>query len=155
RTNEELEPILMKLTEQAGRRLRGHGSVSHGVHMFTLQKDGYLWHQQRLQKTEIYTTMEQKQGVWNVFNKRPSTDIIYKIGVSFYDLEPKDYVQTRLFEDTDNFLKLRTLSDTVDEINDEMGEFSVRSGTMLSTEDLVVDRISFGGVKELEDLYER
>ncbi len=152
-TVEELEPVLYKLIEKAGRRLRRHGSVAHGIHIFTLCKDGYFWHQQRLQDVEMYTTLELYKGMWRVFSKRPQNEKIFKIGVSFYDLEPKEFVQARLFEDTDNFLRLRTLSDTVDKINDEWGEFVVRTGKMLNTEDLVVDRISFGGVKELEDLY--
>lgn len=149
----ELEPILMKLTEKAGRRLRRHGSVAHGVHMFALHKNGYYWHQQRLQDTEMYTTMELYKGMWRVFNRKPVQDTVSKIGVSFYDLEPKEYVQARLFEDTDNFLKLRTVSDAVDKINDEWGEFVVRSGNMVDTDDLVIDRIAFGNTKELEDLY--
>ena len=152
-SDKEIEPILIKLTEKAGRRLRRQGFVAHGVHVFTLCSNGYYWHQQRLQDSEMYTTMELYKGVWRVLHRRPNKERIYKIGISFYDLVPKNNVQARLFDDVDSLLKLRRVSDCVDEINDEFGEFVVRPGTMIETDDLVVDRIAFGGVKELEDLY--
>ena len=42
----------------------------------------------------------------------------------------------------------------VDHINDRWGEFVVTPALMMGMEDIILDRISFGGVKELRELYE-
>lgn len=42
----------------------------------------------------------------------------------------------------------------MDEINDKYGEFTIVPGLMLDMDDLILDRLAFGGVKELEDLYQ-
>ncbi len=41
----------------------------------------------------------------------------------------------------------------MDEMNDRYGEFTVVSGLMIDMDDLILDRIAFGGVKELAELY--
>jgi hypothetical protein len=41
----------------------------------------------------------------------------------------------------------------MDKINDRWGEFVITSALMMGTGDIILDRISFGGVKELEELY--
>lgn len=41
----------------------------------------------------------------------------------------------------------------VDRMNDRYGEFVITPALMIGTADTVIDRIAFGGVKELEDLY--
>jgi len=41
----------------------------------------------------------------------------------------------------------------MDEINDRWGEFVVTPALMLGMENITLDRISFGGVKDLEEIY--
>jgi len=41
----------------------------------------------------------------------------------------------------------------MDEINNKYGEFTVVPAIMMDMDNLILDRIAFGGVKELEDLY--
>jgi hypothetical protein len=43
----------------------------------------------------------------------------------------------------------------MDKINDTSGEFTVVPGSMMDMDDVILDRITFGGVKELEDLYNK
>ncbi|MBV8891348.1 MAG: hypothetical protein JO266_05125 [Acidobacteria bacterium] len=42
----------------------------------------------------------------------------------------------------------------MDRINDRWGEFVVTPALMMGMDDIILDRISFGGVKELRELYE-
>jgi len=42
----------------------------------------------------------------------------------------------------------------MDEINDRWGEFVVTPALMLGMENIILDRISFGGVKDLEEIYQ-
>jgi hypothetical protein len=40
-----------------------------------------------------------------------------------------------------------------DKINDRWGEFVITPALMMGMDDIILDRIAFGGVKELEDIY--
>jgi hypothetical protein len=42
----------------------------------------------------------------------------------------------------------------MDKVNDRWGEFVVTPALMLGMEKIILDRISFGGVKDLEELYQ-
>jgi hypothetical protein len=46
------------------------------------------------------------------------------------------------------------VSEAMDRINDRWGEFVVMPALMMGMKDIILDRISFGGVKGLRDLYE-
>jgi hypothetical protein len=39
-------------------------------------------------------------------------------------------------------------------VNDRWGEFVITPALMLGMEDIILDRISFGGMKDLEKLYQ-
>jgi hypothetical protein len=42
----------------------------------------------------------------------------------------------------------------MDRINDKYGDFVITLALMLGIDDTIIDRIAFGGVKELEELYQ-
>ncbi len=41
----------------------------------------------------------------------------------------------------------------MDKINDRWGEFVITQALMMDMDDIILDRIAFGGVKELEEIY--
>ena len=43
----------------------------------------------------------------------------------------------------------------MDKINDKYGEFVITPALMMGMNDTIIDRITFGGVKELEELYQQ
>jgi hypothetical protein len=43
----------------------------------------------------------------------------------------------------------------MDRINDTYGEFVITPALMLGMEEVILDRIAFGGVQELEELYQQ
>jgi hypothetical protein len=45
------------------------------------------------------------------------------------------------------------VSEAMDKINDRWGEFVITPALMIGMEDIILDRIAFGGVKELEEIY--
>jgi len=45
------------------------------------------------------------------------------------------------------------VAEAMDKINDRWGEFVVIPALMMGMGDIILDRISFGGVKELEEIY--
>ena len=50
-------------------------------------------------------------------------------------------------------LKVEAGAETLDKINDRWVEFIITPALMMGMGDIILDRISFGGVKELEEIY--
>jgi hypothetical protein len=51
--------------------------------------------------------------------------------------------------------KSRAVTEAMDKINDKYGEFVITPALMMGMDDTIIDRISFGGVKEIEELYQQ
>jgi hypothetical protein len=49
--------------------------------------------------------------------------------------------------------KFHAVAEGLDKINDEYGEFVITPALMMGMDETIIDRIAFGGVKELEGLY--
>ena len=151
-TNEaSLHALLMKLSEKTGRRLRGQGFVGGGIHLAIVWIDGTFWHQAKKSHLPLFSTQEIFRHALLIFNSRPYTQKkVSRLSVSCYDLSKSDRSQLSLFDSSDAEKKVAI---ALDKINDKWGEFTVTSALMLGTDDEVIDRISFGGVKDLVDLY--
>ena len=52
----------------------------------------------------------------------------------------------------EDFDKKQKLVNAIDLINERWGNFVITPGGMLGTDNVVIDRIAFGGVKELEEI---
>src|SRR5947209_20345410 len=100
---------------------------------------------------DLYTTLELYRKVLLVFNMQPEQKVVAKLAVSCYHLIPASSMQEELF-DTEQ-TKKRTLSDALDKINDTYGEYVITPALMMGLDSQIIDRIAFGGVKELEDIY--
>lgn len=144
--------LLMKLTEKMGRRLRRANYAARGIHVACIYADYTFWHHGHTFPREMYTTAELYQKVMLVFNMQPQKKRVAKLAVSCFNFISKKFIQEELFQ-TDKEKK-RKISDVADKINDKFGEFVITPALMMGMDDLVIDRIAFGGVKELEDLYE-
>lgn len=148
---QELSRILLHLCEKMGRRLRSAGRAAKGIHVAIMYKDYTHWHRGRLMEREMYTTIELYRAAQLIFNQQPTPAVVAKLAVSCYALSSSVQSQMDLFEGEKD--KLRLVSDTMDRINDRFGEFIITPALMLTMNNTVHDRIAFGSVKELEDLY--
>ncbi len=148
---EELSRILMKLCEKMGRRLRRTNKAANGIHIAILYNDYSFWHRQSLMGQPMYATRELYRGAQLVFNQQPYKKTVAKLSVSCYDLVTSKKSQLSLFDENDD--KTRKISDAMDSINNRYGEFSITPALMIGMDNSVIDRIAFGAVKELEDLY--
>jgi DNA polymerase-4 len=72
------------------------------------------------------------------------------LAVSVYDLVPYQSGQLELFA-----TKSHAVAAAMDRINDKYGEFVITPALMMGMDDTIIDRIAFGGVKELEELYQQ
>jgi hypothetical protein len=68
--------------------------------------------------------------------------------VSVYDLIPSTDEQLELFGSPQH-----KVSEPMDEINDKYGEFVIIPALMMGMEDIILDRVAFGSVKELQEIY--
>lgn len=144
-------PMIMKLCEKMGRRLRRRGYVAHGIHIGMVYKDGTHWHRARLTGDEMYTTMELYRNALLIYNQQPELKAITQLSVSCYDLEQSASAQMTLFDADPT--KARKAADAMDEINDRFGEFVITPGLMMGMKDTIIDRVPFGSTKDISDLY--
>jgi DNA polymerase-4 len=109
------------------------------------------WHKGKTFPTELYTTQKLYTKVMLIFNARPERKTVAKLAVACFDLSPTASVQESLFDTTGK--KQRDVSDALDQINDRYGEYVITPALMLGMENTIIDRIAFGGFKELEEVY--
>jgi len=148
---EYLSSLLMKLTEKLGRRLRKAQKTARGIHVACGYIDGSYWHKGKTFADEMFTTDELFKKVMLVFNAQPQRKVVTKLDVSCFDLAKADVIQETLFETSRE--RKRKVSTALDAINNKWGEWTIYSALMHGREKEVVDRIAFGGVKELEEVY--
>jgi DNA polymerase-4 len=144
----ELAKLLMKLCEKMGRRLRHRQMCAYGVHVSLVYDDWTFWHQGVTFPTPMYSTLQLFQKALLIANRQPQPKTVRHLGVSCYHLAPMEPAQLDLFPSSAT--KNLALTRAVDRINDRYGEYTLSPALMMGMESLVLDRIAFGGVKDLE-----
>lgn len=148
---QELARLIMKLTEKMGRRLRRSGNSARGIHVGVVYDDWTFWHRGRKVNQAMYTTAELFTRAMWVFNQQPERKVVTKVSVSCFDLEPSAQAQSTLFDVGQD--RLKKVSDAMDLINDRYGEYIITPGIMMGMKNLILERVAFGGAKDLEDIY--
>jgi len=143
---ETLSKIIMKLCEKMGRRLRQAGYMTHGVHVACLYQDGTYWHRARKMQQSLFTTHDLYTKALLIFNQQPERKKVVKLSVSCYNLVLSKIIQQSLFDSIDT--KREKVSKALDAINDKYGEYTVIPALMMGMDDVVLDRIAFGGRHE-------
>ena len=148
RTKEELSPILTKLVEKTGMRLRRAGCKTKGVHVALSFRDGGYWHKGLSFEKELLDSREIYKKAYRILNRCPYKKPVRELAVSCFNLTKSNTSQLELFEDVE---KKEKVVESIDKTNSKWGEFVITPARMLSAKDEVPDRIAFGGVKELEE----
>jgi DNA polymerase-4 len=143
----ELSKILAKLCEKTGRRMRKNGFMAGGVHLWMAFSNYEHWHKGRSVKHHLYATQDIYIQALRLLNEAEINGYVSQMGVSVYSLVPADPKQQTLFSGSrlDNY----SLTDATDTINDRYGEFTIAPGTMVNMDDIILDRIAFGSVKNM------
>jgi DNA polymerase IV len=144
----ELAKLLMKLCEKTGRRLRRAKYSAQGVHVACVYTDLSYWHTGRKFGVPIYTTRDIYIKALRLLNMSGYKKRVRNLAVSVYDLIPSTDEQLELFSSPTH-----AVSEAMDKINNKWGEFVITPALMMGMEDIILDRIAFGGVKELEEIY--
>lgn len=144
----KLKPILMKLCEGMGRKLRGKGLCARGIYIGCYFTSGQSWHARKKLTTRLFTTAELFERALGLLEQRPFEAVVHSLFVTCYGLEPADSRQMALFETAD--VKRWKLMDAADAVNNKYGEFTVMPATMANTEHLAPTKIPFGTTKYYE-----
>lgn len=147
----KLAPMLMKLCEKTGRRLRGHGYYAKGVHVAFMYEDRTYWHKGRDTKALLYSTQDIFRHAMLLYNLQPHNKVVTNLTISVYGIVPNTHAQVSIFDGGKQDVVSRTKA--FDMINNRYGEFTISPAEMLDVKDIILDRIAFGGSRDLEDLY--
>ena len=146
-TPQEISPILHKLVEKCSARMRSSGYSASGVHLSLLYRDHSFWHHGHLSHQALFDARDIYRQAFKILLNSPYRTQVANIAVSCFALSKSSTHQLELFSDLQKQLNLVK---AIDDINNWYGNFVITPAAMISTKDLVPDRISFGGVKELE-----
>jgi nucleotidyltransferase/DNA polymerase involved in DNA repair len=144
----DLSPILSKLTEKMGFRLRQAGYSARGVHLAVGYRDGCFWHKGLSFSNFLSDSREIYKKAYGIFTLSPYKKPVRDLSVSCFNLKPRNELQLELFDD---IVKKEKLIRAIDKVNECWGEFVIAPARMLPAEGAVPDRVAFGGVKELEE----
>lgn len=147
-TISELTPILQKLVEKAGARMRKAGYKARGVHLAIQYRDRDYWHHGMTIPTPVFSSQDIYKYAFRLLLSAPCQKPVANLAVSCFNLAHVKEPQLTLFED---LLKKEKLVRAVDRVNNRWGNFVITPARMLGTGGFVPDRIAFGGVKELEE----
>lgn len=145
-TSEELAPILSKLVEKVGSRMRHANFQTKGIHLALLYKDYQYFHEGRGLDQPVFDSRDIYRVAFRLLRHSPYRLPVRNIAVSCFNLSPRTTLQLDLFQDN---LKKDSLVTAIDSINDKWGNFVITPATMANTENFVHDRIGFGQIRGL------
>jgi len=145
---EELSPILSKLVQKMGIRFRRAGYKTQGVHLSIVYRDGGFWHRGVTTAKILFDSRDIYKVALRLLNRSPYRKPVRELAVSVFNLVSQASLQLELFDDS---LKKEKLVRAIDKISERWGDFVLTPGRMVGMDGVVLDRIAFGGIKELEE----
>jgi DNA polymerase-4 len=137
----ELAPILSKLVEKMGCRLRQAGYQAQGIHVGLLYRDWSYWHRSRRLARSVFDSRELYQEAARNLSLCPYQKPVRNLSVSCFSLSCKSETQLDFFQDLE---RRERLVSAMDQINERWGQFVLTPARLLNTKDVVHDRIAFG-----------
>ena len=138
----ELNKLLMKLSEKTGRRLRSKGYYAKGLKLFLKFEDGSYFNKSLSLNYPIFATADIYRAINKIFRSLQLQSNVREISISVFNLYPKNFRQLDLFlqpgQDPNN------LAEVSDSINNRYGEFTLIPALMANMRDLIIRRVAFG-----------
>ncbi len=132
-----LRPVVLRLAEKAARRMRAAGYSANGLYVgIRLAKHDGIHKVKRL-LDPINKGSEYAEYIYKMWENWEFPSEVANIAVGFTDLVVRRN-QMVLFDDHQ-----RALTDTLDQINNKYGEFTIRSGLLTNSKDWAPDAIAF------------
>jgi DNA polymerase-4 len=148
RLNEEtINSRLAYLCETTGMKLRHKGFCARGIMVYARYAGGDYWYERKMFKTTFFSNAEVHRRAMLLFNKRPRDDYVREIGVTCYRLEPSHQNQVSLLDEVN---KEVWLTEAVDQINRQYGEFTLTFANSYASRGVVKQKIPFGTTRYFE-----
>ncbi len=145
-TPEELAPVLHKLVQKTGQRMRQGGHACRGVSVGLAYTDGTAWRQETQTARMLLDSREIFSAMFALLRSAPTRKPVRLISEDVFGLQSMSIQQLELFTDT---TKTMQLVEACDDINQRWGNFVIVPSRMIGTDRLAPDRIAFGNVREL------
>jgi len=151
---QKLSQLLMKLCEKTGRRLRGSGHTASGIRLWLSFTNHQYWAKGKDTKNQMYSTQDIYLQAQKLLNQVVMPDNVTNMSVTVYKLVPGYPEQLGLFDSlpagqAGTRIDTKALARAADEINDKYGEFTVMPAIMANMDNVILDRIAWGNVKDL------
>ena len=146
KSSHELAPILSKLVEKTGFRMRRSGFQAKGVHLAVLYETYEFFHQGVSLPEPVFSNQDIYKVALRLLSYSPYRLGVRNLAVSCFRLSSRSTIQLELFVNT---LKKDKLSQALDDINERWGSFSIAPAIMAHTQNHVHDRIGFGQIRNL------
>lgn len=146
KTMKHINSCLSYLCETTGMKLRYRQVEARGICVWGSYQNGEYWKNKRMHRGAFFTNQDIYRHALELFNQRPP-GTLRVIGVYCYGLEPSSSAQLELFEDV---VKHRWLTQSMDEINDRFGKFTIYSAETLEGQKRIKQKIPFGGTEYFE-----
>ncbi|WP_407873096.1 DNA polymerase IV [Paenibacillus sp. P36] len=140
-TAEEVDIVLLELTEEVCRDARKKGYTSGTIHVFCMcspydAPTGFS--QQRKMPFATNNTLKVFGSVREIFHRNWNGHPVRKVGVTLGSLDDEEITQLDLFEDV---IKLRKLDGVLDGIKDRFGNTAIIRASSLMKAGLAADRV--------------
>ena len=145
-TPEEMAPVLSKLVEKVGFRMRHSNFQAKGFHIALLYKDHQYFHEGRSLDQPIFDSRDIFRVAMRLLRHSPYRLPVRNIAISCFALSSRSTLQLDLFNDNQ---RKESLVAAIDAINDRWGNFVITPATMANTSEFVHDRIGFGQIRGL------
>ncbi|HUD06754.1 MAG TPA: hypothetical protein VMR34_02605 [Candidatus Saccharimonadales bacterium] len=143
---------LSYLCETTGMKLRYKNFCARGVMVYVRYETGDYWYERKTFKSSFFTNAEVYRRALLLFNHRPLDAKPKEIGVTCYNLVPSNRSQMSLLEEVN---KQNWLTQAVDRINEDFGEFTVTYANSLTSKEIIRQKIPFGSTRYFELLLNR
>ncbi len=164
--SEELNKVLMKLAEKTGRRLRKNNLYAGGISLwmsFAGNRNHWQitggdvpedvrtgWHHSEKVSARLYATHDIYAHAKRLLESAKVVEPVRLMAVTAFDLHEWDPEQLDLFGGERGYLAARRMSDALDAVNNRYGEFVVTPASMMDMSGVVLDRIAFGSIRDIE-----
>lgn len=137
----DIFPIISKLVEKTGFRLRLAKLKAGGVHLSLQDRNGKFWHMGRKLKRDIFETSDINYEIKNLYKLSPIKNNFRNISISTFGFKHDNNLQLNIFNDE---IKKSHLVGVVDQINKKWGLYTIHYAGVSRDPKVVQDRISFG-----------
>ncbi|MBI5619379.1 hypothetical protein HY950_00270 [Candidatus Gottesmanbacteria bacterium] len=147
-TDSRLHQILCQLVEKMGKRLRDGGYRAQGIRISCLFTNYTSWNHGEKLSHPLFVSTQLYQESRRILLKAPNK-AVRLLAVTGYFLTQDLYKQETLLTEEQRKTDLTRALDVIDA---RWGDFTVFPARMLCMEQRVVDRIAFGGVRQLSNV---